>query len=53
MMHISLKLLKNKVNCDQIKKRGDTWDYSINSDFNNNTVVWAMFEEYVATMETE
>lgn len=24
------------------------WDNSINSDLNKNTVIWAMFEEYVA-----
>lgn len=29
------------------------WDYSINSQYNKNTVIWAMFEEYVATTETE
>ena len=28
------------------------WDYSINSQYNKNTVIWKMFEEYVATMET-
>ena len=29
------------------------WDVAINSEHNKNTVIWAMFEEYVATMETE
>ena len=24
------------------------WDIAINSDLNKNTVIWAMFEEYVA-----
>ena len=29
------------------------WDVAINSLYNKNTVVWAMFEEYVATIETD
>ena len=29
------------------------WDVAINSEHNKNTVIWTMFEEYVATMETE
>ena len=29
------------------------WDVAINSEHNKNTVIWAMFEEYVANMETE
>ena len=29
------------------------WDVAINSEHNKNTVILAMFEEYVAKMETE
>ena len=29
------------------------WEVAINSQYNKNTVVWAMFEEYVATMKTD
>ena len=29
------------------------WDVAINSAYNKNIVIWAMFEDYVATMETE
>ena len=29
------------------------WEIAINSQYNKNTVIWAMFEEYVATMETD
>ena len=29
------------------------WDFAINSKHNKNIVIWAMFEEYVANMETE
>ena len=26
------------------------WDVAINSEYNKNTVIWAMFEEYVANL---
>ena len=29
------------------------WDFAVNSKHNKNIVIWAMFEEYVANMETE
>jgi hypothetical protein len=29
------------------------WDVAINSACNKNIIIWAMFEDYVATMETE
>ena len=29
------------------------WDVAINSDYNKNIIIWAMFEEYVAKMKTE
>ena len=29
------------------------WDVAINSAYNKNIIIWAMFEEYVAKMETE
>ena len=29
------------------------WDFAVNSKHNKNIVIWAIFEEYVANMETE
>ena len=29
------------------------WDVAINSAYNKNIIIWAMFEEYVAKMKTE
>lgn len=43
-----MKRLKHDRYFDKPDQLFRDWDYSINSDLNKNTVIWAMFEEYVA-----